>query len=120
METNISFKKRLDTIFWALLLIWWGLRWSVLAFLPDGSGLIGTGILLLSANPILKSRGLPANPNNTFFGLITLISGGAMAVISFTHLTTEVPVFEIILIAVGVVLLGFAFLGKSKQATSQT
>jgi hypothetical protein len=112
MNTERYFRKRLDTIFWALLLIWWGLRWSVLAFLPEGSGLIGTGLLLFGANAALRSAGLPTNSNNTFFGVISLLTGGVLVFISMLHLSATLPVFETILVVVGLVLLIYALIAK--------
>jgi len=120
MKTNKSFRKRLDTIFWGLLLIWWGLRWSVLAALPEGSGLLGTSLLLFGANVALKFTGLRVNSNNTFFGILSLLSGGALVVISALRLSVELPVFETILIALGVVLLGYAILYNKPQTSGET
>ncbi len=120
MKTNTFSRNKLDTIFWALLFIWWGLRWSVLRFLPEGSGLVGTGLLLFAGIAALRSAGLPANPNNTFFGLLTLLSGGALVVIDLMHLSVELPIFETFLIVLGVVLLGYALLGKKQQVTSES
>ncbi len=119
MKTDTYFHKKLETTFWALLLIWWGLRWSVLVSLPEGSGLVGTGILLFGATAALRLAGLQADPNNVFFGLIALLSGGALITLSLMHISAELPVLETIMIVLGIVLLGYALIGKKKQASNE-
>jgi len=115
MNTERNYRKRLSMIFWAVLLIWWGMRWSVLISLPEGSGLLGTGLLLLAANILLKAAGLDPKPDNTFIGLIAFISGGALVIMSYTPQSANLPVFETILVAAGIVLLLFALTSKNKM-----
>lgn len=43
MENSRALDRNLGTIADGLLLIWWGIRWSVLISLPNGAGLLGTG-----------------------------------------------------------------------------
>jgi hypothetical protein len=120
MNKEKSFNKKLNAIGWALLLIWWGLRWSVLLSLPEGSGLLGTSLIFLGANVIKKSAGFPTNPNNTFFGLFSLLSGGALFTFDILHLPYQLPVFETMLIVLGVLLLGNAIFGGHKTSVSES
>jgi len=119
MQTNIVLRKKLEVIFWGLLLIWWGLRWSLLAFLPEGSGLVGTGMLLFGATIALRLAGLSYDPNNIFFGLITLLSGGVLIALSAMHISAELPVLETVMIVLGLVLLGYALIGTTKRASKE-
>jgi hypothetical protein len=119
MNTKAFLDNRLSTIIYALLLIWWGLRWSVLQALPEGSGLLVTGIILLGANAVRKLVRLPAVSNSMFFGLLSLLSGGALVIISVLQVPIEPPVLETIMIVLGVLLLGYALLGTRKKITSE-
>ena len=120
MDDKQYFEKRLSIIFWGLLLIWWGLRWSVLSSLPEGSGLLGTSMIFLGANLTRRSAGLPALRDNTFFGLLTLLAGGILFIFSILHTPFQPPIFETILVTLGVLFLGYALTntGKSKMRES--
>ena len=120
MDNKHVFEKRLSLIGWGLLLIWWGLRWSVLISLPEGSGLLGTSLIFLGVNLARKSAGLPALRDNTFFGVLTLLAGGTLFIFAILHTPFQPPIFETILIVLGVILLGYAIFsaGKSKLRES--
>ena len=107
MENKSLFKNRLNVIGWSLLLIWWGLRWSVLINLPEGSGLLGTSIILFGAEAIRRLNGLPRNPNNVFLGLFSLLSGGFLFASDILGLAYRVAVLETFMITLGVLLLGY-------------
>jgi hypothetical protein len=106
----MDYKRRLDdkfeTIAWGLLFIWWGLRWWILIMLPDGSGLVGTGLILLGLNLARSLIGIPTRSFTTLLGLLALGGGGLMVVNETMHLPFQLPVFETILIVIGLVLLG--------------
>jgi hypothetical protein len=110
-------EKRLSIIFWGLLLIWWGLRWSVLISLPEGSGFLGTSFIFLGANLARRINGLPTLRDNTFFGLLTLLAGGILFVFAILHTPFQPPVFQTIIITLGVLFLGYALTstGKAKM-----
>jgi hypothetical protein len=97
---------KFETIAWGLLFIWWGLRWWVLISLPDGSGLIGTGIILLGLNLARWWVGIPTRSLTSLLGLLALGVGGLIFVNETLHLPFQLPVFEILLIIVGLILLG--------------
>jgi hypothetical protein len=120
MDNKHVFEKRLSLIGWGLLLIWWGLRWSVLISLPEGSGLLGTSLIFLGANLARKSAGLPTLRDNTFFGVLTLLAGGTLFIFAILHTPFQPPIFETILVVLGVILLGYAIFsaGKSKLRES--
>jgi hypothetical protein len=120
MDNKHIFDKRLSLIGWGLLLIWWGLRWSVLISLPEGSGLLGTSLIFLGANIARKSAGFPAIADNTFFGLFSLISGGILFSMAILHLPYQPPVFETILITLGVLLVGYAMRNGRKTSLRES
>jgi hypothetical protein len=120
MDDKHIYEKRLSIICWGLLLIWWGLRWSVLISLPEGSGFLGSSVIFLGANLARMSAGLPTLRDNTFIGLFTFLAGGTLFIFAILHTPFQPPVFETILITLGVLLLGYALfnMGKSRMRVS--
>ena len=97
--------RKYDAIGWGLLFIWWGVRWSLLIWLPEGSGLIGTGLIFLGMAAARSMNGLPTNGSTKIIGLLALAWGGMELVNSTSLLTFQLPVFEILLIVAGAILL---------------
>jgi hypothetical protein len=116
MEDNHIFEKRLSYICWGLLLIWWGLRWSMLSPLPEGSGLLGTSLIFLGANFARKQAGLPTLLDNTFIGLFALLSGGALFIFDVLNLPFQTEVIETFMITLGVLLLAYAIYTFNRQS----
>jgi hypothetical protein len=116
MDNKHIFERRLSLICWGLLLVWWGLRWSVLVSLPEGSGFLGTSMIFLGANLARMSAGLPTLKDNTFIGLLTLLAGGTLFIFAVLHTPYQPPVLETTLVAMGVILVGYAIFitGRSK------
>lgn len=114
MDDKQIYEKRLSRIGWGLLLIWWGLRWSVLISLPEGSGLLGTSLIFLGANLARKSAGLPTLRDNTFIGMFTFLTGGTLFMFAILHTPFQPPVFETILITLGLLLVGYAIFNVRK------
>lgn len=115
MDNTKNLINRLSVIGWGLLLIWWGLRWSLLVSLPDGSGLLGTSLIFLGANVVRKSAHISANPNNTFIGLFSLLSGGVLFAFDMLDLPYKAPVLETFMITLGVLLLGYVIFSSSRR-----
>ncbi len=68
--------ERIENSGWGLFLIMLGLIWLVPdGILPEGSFLIGTGIILLGLNYYRKSKGLKTSKFGIFLGLVALLSG---------------------------------------------
>jgi hypothetical protein len=105
MNNNRTLDRKYETIAWGLLFIWWGLRWSLLIFLPEGSGLLGSGLILLGLKAIRSLEGIPTNRSTTLLGIFALVSGGLLVAPAILRLPFELPVFETMLIVLGVVLL---------------
>jgi hypothetical protein len=120
MDDKHFYEKRLSTICWGLLLTWWGLRWSVLVSLPEGSGLLGTSLIFLGANLARLSAGLPTLWDNTFIGLLTLLGGGTLFIFDVLHTPFQPPIFETILVTLGVLLLGYGISGSRRHSPSES
>ena len=89
--------RRLDQIGWGIFLIMIGTIWLVPS-VPQGTWLIGTGVLLLLLNVIRFTKGIQWSGVSTALGAFALVAGlSALAGIS-------VPLFPICLVIVGVAL----------------
>ena len=87
--------KRLDQIGWGIFLIMIGTIWLV-PTVPQGTWLIGTGVLLLALNVIRFTKGIQWSGVSTALGTFALIAGlSALAGIN-------VPLFPICLVIIGV------------------
>jgi hypothetical protein len=117
MKDKHIFEKRLSYICGGLLLIWWGLRWSVLISLPEGSGLLGTSLIFLGANLARKQAGLSTLKDNTFIGLFSLLSGGTLFVFDMLNLPYQAAVLETFMITLGVLLLGYAIYSFNRRTS---
>ena len=104
MDNVQTLDRQLETIAWGALFIWWGLRWWPLLSLPNGIGLLGTGLILLSLNVVRAMKNIPAVRYTTIFGLLSLVFGGLLLASEVLHMHFELPIFEISLIVLGVIL----------------
>jgi hypothetical protein len=93
----------LEKLAWGMLLVWWGLRW-LLEFLPNGTGLMGTGVILLGLNAARSMRGEPTRRLTTMLGLVALFLGGLLLASAALPLPVEIPVLEALLIGLGGIL----------------
>ena len=105
MEKTYSLDRKFETIAWGTLLIWWGLRWWPLEFLPNGTGLLGSGLILLGLNAARLLNGIPTKGITTIFGILTLMFGGLLVLRDALQLSVEIPLFEVLLICLGVIIL---------------
>ena len=109
MENSRTSKRDYETIAWGVLLIWWGLRWWLFASLPNGVGLLGTGVILLGLNTVRSLNGIPTRGFTNILGFLALIFGELFLAHETLNMPFEIPVFEILLIAFGGLLLVHAF-----------
>jgi hypothetical protein len=88
--------RRLDDLFWALLLIMLGGFWLI----PGGglsfdALLVGTGAILLTLNAIRRARSIPIHVIGTIIGTLAVLAGvGGLLGIEF-------PLFAVSLIVLG-------------------
>ena len=101
-----ALNKCLDTIGWALLLILTGGVWlAPKGLVPEGTWLIGFGLILLSVNVARSLNALPINGFTTTFGILALVLGVIELAGSILGLTFDPPIFAILLIVFGAILL---------------
>jgi len=109
MENTRKFNPDFETIAWGALLILWGIT-EMFKSLPDGTGAVGIGLILLGLNVARSWKGQPMSNFTTTLGILALLLGGLQLVRPFLHLSFELPVFAILLLVFGVILLGRALL----------
>ena len=115
MENTRKFNTVLDTIAWGALFLLWGIT-EMFTSLPDGTGALGVGVILVSLNLVLLWKGLPMNGFTGTMGILALVLGGLLLAQSFLHLSFDLPVFAILLLVLGVILLGRALLLNRNEA----
>ncbi len=114
MEKNQNLSHSIDTLAWAAFFIWWGVT-ELVSTLPAGVGAIGLGIILLGLNLVRYSQGIPASGFTTVLGILALVLGGLELATVVFNLAYELPIFAILLVTLGVLLLGGEILRMSRQ-----
>ncbi|HET7231980.1 MAG TPA: hypothetical protein VFJ16_18385 [Longimicrobium sp.] len=71
---------RLNDIGWGAFLILMGTLWLLPAWLPDGTWLIATGVLLLALNAVRRAKGIPVHDLGVLLGVLALLAGLASLV----------------------------------------
>ncbi len=104
MENRRTLNKNLEAIAWGALLIWWGIT-ELVPGLPHGTGAIGIGLILLGLNVARSLNGVPTSGWTTTLGILALVWGGLELAGALLALPFEIPVFAILLIVLGAVML---------------
>ena len=114
MENARILNRNFETVAWGAFFIWWGIT-ELFPFLPRGIGALGIGLILLSLNAARSLNGIPTSGFTTTLGILALVLGGLELASSVLSLPFEVPVFAILLITLGVLLLGRQILGTRNE-----
>ena len=111
MEDTRKFTFDLETIAWGALFILWGIM-EMFKFLPDGTGALGIGLILIGLNIARAMTKRPISGFTTTIGILALLAGGLKIASPYLHFSFEIPVFAILLFALGMILLGGALKKK--------
>ncbi len=111
MNSTQSINRNYEVILWGALFIWWGIMVMVPS-LPDGTTVLGSGLILVGVNIARKLNGIATNWYSTTIGILAIIWGGLELVGIIASLPFELPVFAILLIALGVIVLVPEFTAK--------
>ena len=86
---------RLNDVGWGLFLILLGGLWLLpQGWAPEGTWLIGTGVLLLGLNAVRRARGIPVHRIGVLLGALALVAGlASLAQVS----APVIPAFLVIL-----------------------
>ena len=104
MENTRTPNRNLEMVAWGAFFIWWGIT-ELFNFLPHGTGAIGIGLIWLGLNAARALKGVPTSGLTTTLGILALVLGGLELASSVMRLSFELPVFAILLIVLGVILL---------------
>ena len=106
--------RKFEAITWGALLIWWGIT-EMVKFLPTGTGAIGIGLILLGLNAARALNGIPVSRFSSTVGILALVWGGLELAGVVLSLPFELPIFAILLIVLGVIVLGHELTGNRNQ-----
>jgi len=107
---------KFEAMTWGALLIWWGIT-EMAQFLPTGTGAIGIGLILLGSNAVRSLNGIPASRFSTTLGILALVWGGLELAGVALALPFELPVFAILLVVLGVIVLAHELTVSRNQST---
>ena len=114
MDNTRNLNRNLETMAWGALFIWWGIT-ELFQFLPHGAGAIGIGLIFLGLNIARSLNGIPTSGFSTTLGILALVLGGLELASSVLRLPFELPVFAILLIVLGVILLARELLRSKNE-----
>jgi hypothetical protein len=114
MNSIQALNRNFEAIAWGALFIWWGIT-EFFTTLPDGTGLIGIGLILIGVNVARSLNSLPISRFSTTLGTLALVWGGLELFGALLSLPFELPVFPILLIVLGAIILAPALAGKRDQ-----
>ena len=104
MENTRKTNFDLEAIAWGAFFILWGIS-ELFPALPHGVGAIGIGIILIGLNLARSWTGQPTSGFTTTFGILALLLGGLELARSLLQLSFELPIFAILLLALGLLTL---------------
>lgn len=104
MNDTQTLKRNPGTIAWGAFFIWWGIT-EIFSSLPNGTGAVGIGLILLGLNAARALNNIPASKFTTILGFLALVLGGLEMAQPLLRLPFELPVFAIVLIVFGAYML---------------
>ena len=114
MNNTQTMSRNFEAIAWGALFIWWGIT-ELFNFLPDGTGAIGIGLILIGVNIARAVNSLPISRFSMTLGILALAWGGLELMGILLNLPFEIPVFAILLIVLGVIVLTPELIGGRNQ-----
>ena len=115
MENIRTLNRNLEAMAWGALFIWWGIT-ELFPFLPHGTGAIGIGLIWLALNAARALKGVPISGFTTVLGILALVLGGLELAGSILHLSFELPIFAILLVVLGAIMLARELLAARAAA----
>jgi hypothetical protein len=110
MENLRKLNPDLGTFAWGAIFILWGIT-EMFPSLPEGTGAIGIGIILVGLNLFRLWKKEPASGFTTTFGIMALMLGVLQLARPYLQLSFELPIFAILLLVLGLILLGNSLRG---------
>jgi hypothetical protein len=104
MENTRKTNLDLDMIAWGAIFILWGIT-EMLPSLPEGTGALGIGFILVGLNLARAAKGQPISWFSTTLGILALLLGALQLARPLLHFSFELPIFPILLLALGLIIL---------------
>ncbi len=104
MNASKSISRNFEVIAWGALFIWWGISVMVPS-LPNGTTALGTGLILIGVNLARKLSGVPMSGFSVTIGILAVVWGALELVGVLVSLPFELPIFAILLIVLGLIVL---------------
>lgn len=104
MDNVRTMSRNYDQLAWGAIFIWWGIT-ELFKFLPDGTGALGFGLILLGLNAARAMNGIPVSGFSMTLGILALVLGVLELAGFFLALPFEIPVLAILLIVFGLIVL---------------
>jgi hypothetical protein len=114
MNNTQTLNRNFEAIAWGALFIWWGIT-EMMNGLPNGTGLIGIGLILLGVNALRAMNGIRINGFSTTIGVLALAWGVLELAGAVLSLPFELPVFAILLMVLGAIILAPALFKSENQ-----
>ena len=114
MENTQKLNRKFESIAWGAFFVWWGIT-GLFKFLPEGTGAVGFGLILIGLNAARSLNGMPISGFTITLGILALVLGGIELAGFFLSLPFELPVFAILLIVLGVIVLARELAGSRNQ-----
>lgn len=114
MENTRTLNRNFETMAWGAFFVWWGIT-ELFKFLPEGTGAVGFGLILIGLNVARSLNGIPTSGFTITLGILALVLGGLELAGLFLSLPFQLPVFAILLIVLGVIVLAREMIGNRNQ-----
>jgi hypothetical protein len=114
MNNTQTLHRNFEAIAWGALFIWWGIT-ELVPSLPAGTGAIGIGLILIGVNVARWFTGIPISGFSLTVGILALVWGGLELAGVLLSLPFELPVFAILLIVLGAIILAPALFRSQNQ-----
>ncbi len=106
----------MEAIGWGLLLILTGGTWlAPKGTIPEGTWLIGVGLILLGINAARYLNKIPINGFTTTLGVLAFVLGGIELAGSILRVAFDLPITAIALIVFGAIMLARAVTAGGKE-----
>lgn len=114
MENVRTVNRSYGQLAWGAIFIWWGIT-EMFHFLPDGTGALGLGLILLGVNAARALNGVPISGLSTTLGILAVVWGGLELAGAVLSLPFHLPVFAILLIVLGLIVLEGSLTGHANK-----
>ncbi len=114
MENVRTLNRTFGQLTWGAIFIWWGVT-ELFKFLPDGTGALGFGLILIGANVARSLNGIPMSSFSVTVGILAIVLGVLELAGVFLALPFELPIFSILLIVFGLIVLAQGITGVGRE-----